>query len=249
MRLENSVLASYFHRVVPADQQKADDDESGKGGRKGKKAQSKEIKKTVELTLDQKHTVANNEIEVLKEGTEEARKQAETLLDKLKAMLENADISTSEVKKDYYEFKRDVVGGERNFRAGKSVTEKVMRFLEEKMREKDAIIEKLSVKNTALNAQTNKLTNALQQKEEAGEALHVIDFDQLTIENQQYNEKIDERNNELIKLKLTTTNIVQKLNNSKKKLNNLTSESVWLRKSIEEKNDSLAKSGDEQMRL
>ena len=68
----------------------------------------------------------------------------------VQAMLENADISTSEVKKDYYEFKRDVVGGERNFRAGKSVTEKVMRFLEEKMREK-VFQTKLSVNRFFLN--------------------------------------------------------------------------------------------------
>jgi len=39
--------------------------------------------------------------------------------------------------------------------------------------------------------------------------LHVIDFDQLKIENQQYLEKIEERNNELLRLKLTTGNTVQ----------------------------------------
>jgi hypothetical protein len=36
------------------------------------------------------------------------------------------------------------------------------------------------------------------------QVLHVIDFDQLKIENQQYLEKIEERNNELLRLKLTT---------------------------------------------
>lgn len=39
--------------------------------------------------------------------------------------------------------------------------------------------------------------------------LHVIDFDQLKIENQQYLEKIEERNNELLRLKLTTGKTVQ----------------------------------------
>ena len=41
------------------------------------------------------------------------------------------------------------------------------------------------------------------------QVLHVIDFDQLKIENQQYLEKIEERNNELLRLKLTTGNTVQ----------------------------------------
>ena len=34
-------------------------------------------------------------------------------------------IEMSEVKKEFYEFKRDVVGGERNFRSGKTASEKV----------------------------------------------------------------------------------------------------------------------------
>jgi hypothetical protein len=34
----------------------------------------------------------------------------------------------------------------------------------------------------------------LKEKEELGEGLHLIDFEQLKIENQTYNEKIEERN-------------------------------------------------------
>ena len=50
------------------------------------------------------------------------------------------------------------------------------------------------------------------QKEEMGEVLHEVDFNQLKIENFQYLEKIDERNQELLNLKLTATNILQLLN-------------------------------------
>lgn len=39
--------------------------------------------------------------------------------------------------------------------------------------------------------------------------LHLVDFDQLKIENQQYMEKIEERNNELLRLKLSTSRTVQ----------------------------------------
>lgn len=48
-----------------------------------------------------------------------------------------------------------------------------------------------------------------------GEVLHAIDFDQLQIENKQYLLKIDERNIELLKLKLTAGNTVQILNSYK----------------------------------
>ena len=45
-----------------------------------------------------------------------------------------------------------------------------------------------------------------------GEVLHAIDFDQLQIENKQYLAKIEERNNELLKLKMTVSKTVQILN-------------------------------------
>lgn len=41
------------------------------------------------------------------------------------------------------------------------------------------------------------------------QVLHLVDFDQLKIENQQYMERIEERNNELLKLKLSTSRTVQ----------------------------------------
>ena len=45
-----------------------------------------------------------------------------------------------------------------------------------------------------------------------GEALHAIDYDQLQIENKQYLAKIEERNAELIKLKISAGNTILTLN-------------------------------------
>jgi hypothetical protein len=55
----------------------------------------------------------------------------------------------------------------------------------------------------------------MSQKEDAGESLNVVDFEQLKIENQQFLEKIEERNGELLKLKVTTGNLLQQLNSAK----------------------------------
>eukprot|EP00116_Pleurobrachia_bachei_P009677 sb/3469939/ len=49
----------------------------------------------------------------------------------------------------------------------------------------------------------------LKQKEELADGLHLIDFEQLKIENQTYNEKIEERNEELLKLRKKITTTVQ----------------------------------------
>ena len=46
-------------------------------------------------------------------------------------------------------------------------------------------------------------------QEELAEGLHLIDFEQLKIENQSLNEKIEERNEELAKLRKKTATTVQ----------------------------------------
>ena len=48
-----------------------------------------------------------------------------------------------------------------------------------------------------------------------GEVLHEVDFNQLKIENEQYIEKIDERNQDLLDLKLRAGNALQVLNQYK----------------------------------
>jgi predicted nucleic acid-binding Zn-ribbon protein len=50
------------------------------------------------------------------------------------------------------------------------------------------------------------------------DGLHLIDFEQLKIENQAFNEKIEERNEELLKLRKKITNVVQVLTHVKEKL-------------------------------
>lgn len=77
------------------------------------------------------------------------------------------------------------------------------------------MIEKLALKNATLKSQCQKLEAQLQHKEEMGEVFLPIDFDQLKIENQQYQEKIEERNSELLKLKVTAGNTLRILGNHK----------------------------------
>ena len=49
--------------------------------------------------------------------------------------------------------------------------------------------------------QLRKLENKLREKEQLADGLHLIDFEQLKIENQTLNEKIEERNEDLHKLR------------------------------------------------
>ena len=74
---------------------------------------------------------------------------------------------------------------------------------------------KLALKNSSLRQRKSKLQSQLKQKEEAGEVRQEVDFEQLKIENKQYNEKFEEKNEELLKLKLSSGNTLQVLNSYK----------------------------------
>mmetsp|Transcript_28556 Transcript_28556/g.70669 ORF Transcript_28556/g.70669 Transcript_28556/m.70669 type:complete len:348 (-) Transcript_28556:109-1152(-) len=237
--MENSLLTLCADRVLQSGTGEQDADKSST--RKPSRKAGKKERLPLELTLLQKYEIANSEGDQAKAHIDECKNTSEKLIDDLRALLEEADIKLSEISKDQYEFKRDVS----NSAPGKPVSEKVLHFLEDKLRTKDSVVDKLTLKNAALKQQILKLENQLQHKEEMGEVLHVIDFDQLKIENQQYLEKIEERNNELLKLKLTTGNIVQTLNASKKRLNRLMMESETLKRMIVEKQALTKKVGEE----
>jgi len=115
------------------------------------------------------------------------------------------------------------------------------RYMEEKLRQRDSVIEKLRLKNSTIKAQLQKVEAQLKQKEEMGDVLHYIDFHQLQIENKQNVAKIEQRNQELLKLKMTTGKIVQVLNSKKHELNEIMSQSEWLKREIEARKEQLDK--------
>lgn len=231
LQQENTLFESFYERMK---------EEYGDEIRKEKRHKRKQRAQQT-LTLAQKLEVANSEFESIQKEITETRENSEKLIETLKAVLEETDIRISELKKDAYEFKRDIVVGAENIRSGKTVAEKVVRYMEDKLNAKDAVIDKLRLKNATLKTQIQKVDSQLRQKEEMGDVLHFIDFHQLQIENKQYVAKIEERNQELLRLKMTTGNTVQVLNSLKKKLNVLISESEWLHQELGMRTDTLQK--------
>merc|ERR1711998_176834 len=192
----------------------------------------------LEMTSGELHEVAGQVMEDLGEDMEAVKAQTQKIVEEMKALMELNDALVSERKKEVFEFSRDVVVGAENPRAGgKRMAEKVLQYFEKKLQAKDAQIQKLEAKNVSLTGSIKKMEQQLKNKEQMGEVLNVIDFDQLKIENKQFLEKIEERNNELITLKLTTGNTVQVLNTLKKRLSKLNSESEWLMSEIAQRVD------------
>mmetsp|Transcript_35804 Transcript_35804/g.82925 ORF Transcript_35804/g.82925 Transcript_35804/m.82925 type:complete len:353 (-) Transcript_35804:181-1239(-) len=239
--LENQVFEDWLKLRSDAELAAAEGHDS-KGRGRQKHGRSKLPQK---LAIEYKCDIANSQLEQKQKEMDETKKHSEKLIDTLKAVLEETDIRIAELKKDAYEFKRDIVVGAENMRTGKTMAEKVQKYMEDKLKNRDSMIDKLKLKNVTIKAQIQKVENQLKQKEEMGDVLHYIDFHQLQIENKQYVSRIEERNDELLKLKMTTGATVQTLNSQKEKLSTLQQESEWLQREIKSRTDLLAKVRDD----
>merc|ERR1719284_583201 len=193
------------------------------------------------LNLEDKYRIANKEVEDLTKDIEQTKRTSEQNLDILKALIEETDIRTAEVKRDAYEFRRDIVVGAENPRTGKTMAEKVLKYMEDKLTQKDMLINKLLMKNQAYKIAIKKADTQLRSKLETGDELQYIDFHQLQIENQQFVQRIEEATQELLDLKRRSGRTVKILNNMKKKLSSLTTEAKFLEDEIKERKAMLAK--------
>lgn len=146
------------------------------------------------------------------------RRKYEKIVNSLRAVLQEADMRMAELRKEAFDFKREIVVGGESSRTGNIMAERVVRFLEERLKAKDSLVEKLRLRNTTLKAQVQQAENKLQKKEELGDALHYIDFHQLQIENKQLTKRIEEQSEELVALKATTGRCMQSLNALKREL-------------------------------
>uniref|UniRef100_A0A8C8VKE7 CCDC113/CCDC96 coiled-coil domain-containing protein n=1 Tax=Pelusios castaneus TaxID=367368 RepID=A0A8C8VKE7_9SAUR len=103
-------------------------------------------------------------------------------------------------------------------RGGKDAAMKEVEHIQAKEQRKENEMSEVRLENIKLKHRIEKLETSLKAQEELAEGLHLIDFEQLKIENQTYNEKIEERNEELLKFRKKITNTVHVLTQLKEKL-------------------------------
>ena len=136
----------------------------------------------------------------------------------LNGRLEEKEEKVESVREAFTNFKTEIAKAAENSRSGKPIPRKIIRQFEETELRKDEDVSKVRLRNINLKTQLRKLEGKLREKEQLADGLHLIDFEQLKIENQTLNEKIEERNEELHKLRKKTTTTVQVLTHIKEKL-------------------------------
>lgn len=184
-------------------------------------------KKTDDQRQEMDKNVTDQEQRYLKymSNLEDLRKQQDEEENNLQVQLEELKEKRQEklewVEKESSRFgdlKKHVALEAINSRSGRPLTQKdVELYLFNEMK-KEEEVKGVRLENIKLKNRLKKREQQLKAKEELAEGLHLIDFEQLKIENQTYNEKIEERNEELLKLRKKITSTVQVLTHVKEKL-------------------------------
>ncbi|KAB0402195.1 hypothetical protein E2I00_000355 [Balaenoptera physalus] len=198
LKTETEMFEKYYNKLEPRDQRPPRLSEmkiSGaeiaqlRGRRRSKSRIS--LERVTGLSVDQKFKLVQKELDDTKSEIRHIRANAERDLQHHEAIVEEAEIRCTEVQREVHEFEKDILKTISKKKGSILATQKVMKYIEDMNR---------------------------RRKEEVGEALHDVDFQQLKIENAQFLETIEARNQELIQLKLVSGNTLQILNAYKSKL-------------------------------
>lgn len=93
---------------------------------------------------------------------------------------------------------------------------------------KEAAVSQARLTHLRLQHSLRTTEETLREGEQLGEGLHLIDFEQLKLENQTFNEKIEERNEDVIKLRTKIANTVNILSHVKEVLQDTEEENLEL---------------------
>ncbi|KAL8194561.1 UNVERIFIED_CONTAM: hypothetical protein K2H54_024716 [Gekko kuhli] len=251
LKLETAMFEKFFNRMEPRDlashlvpEKRGSSLDLGHAALPRIRRKSKSripVDRLVCLTVEQKCDLAQRELEETKEDIQRMKENSERILQNYLAVLEEADIRIVDIMKAKTDFDKDIVKTIIKKKGSIIASDKVMRYMEEKIRSRDVLKEKIHLKNDSLKVQKKKMQMQLKQKEELGEALHEVDFQQLKIENAQFLEKIEERNQELLQQKMTVGNALHILNCYKRKLQTATATATRLVRDITQRKESLEK--------
>ncbi|XP_009947660.1 PREDICTED: LOW QUALITY PROTEIN: coiled-coil domain-containing protein 113-like, partial [Leptosomus discolor] len=181
------------------------------------------------------------ELAEVKDEIQRMKKDLGQTLQNLEAVTEEASVWWSDVEKAISGFEKDMISTISSKKVSIVASEK-LRNMEEENRQRDLLGGKLHLKNSVPKGYNKKtLQQQLRQKEQMGQTLREVHLQQLHVRNAQYQEKIDEKKEELLQLKLTSGKTGQVLNLYKKKLQDAMETSTSLMKDISQRKELLEK--------
>ncbi|KAK9821508.1 hypothetical protein WJX74_005091 [Apatococcus lobatus] len=147
-----------------------------------------------------------------------ARSQGSTALSHAQMALDERKRQAHHVQQSLRKFLLDILRNAKQSKTGRPLPPKLVDAMEKAQDVKLEELQRVRQLNLFLRSRMSSLDERLKRKEEMAEGLHLIDFEQLKIENQSLAEKIEERNEELARLRGKTSQVMQILAHVKEKL-------------------------------
>jgi hypothetical protein len=149
LEVENMIFDSFLIRMLPiinleegsevsktVDDSKDGDKATTRRDKKKKIGDKKEADRPSYLNYEQKNEIAIRETEELRDAFAKEKEEWAKVFDNFKAEVEELDIRFAETKKSSYEFKRDIITQAINTRTDKIISEKIVRYYEDKAKDK-----------------------------------------------------------------------------------------------------------------
>ncbi|KAK4469681.1 hypothetical protein MN116_007209 [Schistosoma mekongi] len=155
-------------------------------------------------------------------------------IEELKSLCETKQAEVDKAHAEFMKFKYNIGKKSLYSQTGKPINPKVLSSIFTTEQNKEATVREVRLENIKLKNELAKLESQLKSKSELSEGMHLIDFEQLKIENQTYNEKIEERNEEISKLKHKISNTVQIMTHVKEKLQAVLEDNINQRKKLDD---------------
>ncbi|XP_076227401.1 uncharacterized protein LOC116424875 [Nomia melanderi] len=195
--------------------------------------------KIIRITIAHRVTMANKEVGQMRKNLNELKTNVKKRTANIRAEIEELEIRISEAREAKEEFEENVVIGGVDAITGKIPGERVTRFVEEWLRSANTIIGRLRLKSATLRTLIKKTRQQLVQREELGEALRAVDFEQLNIQNKDYVRMIEEKTIYVIDMKRIAGHYHLKLTQHKQKLSDLLSTLSNLKKEISQRDQQI----------
>nr|CAH8842084.1 unnamed protein product [Trichobilharzia regenti] len=196
------------------------------------------------VDYEQRYTRYISSLVDLHQWYEEMKISYSKQIDELRDMCDRKQKEVDEAYNEFMNFKYNIGKKALHSQTGKPINPKELSAVFDAEKKKEALVREVRLENIKLKNEVLKVEALLKSKEELSEGLHLIDFEQLKIENQTYNEKIDERNEELSKLRRKISNTVQIMTHIKEKLQAVQNDNAKQKKKLDEADEELTLNRD-----
>jgi chromosome segregation ATPase len=174
--------------------------------------------KVPQFPTNRKLEMANHVIAQIESDIKQEERHSAAEIAEIRARQFQIGIREREIEKELSCFNRDITEGAKAERSGLIIGDKLIKWYDDMIKDKNAKIGKMKLKRDSMKSQIARTRARLQQKLELGEKLQQVDYDQLQINNEGFQKEIEELSQKLAGLQKTSSSVVSKLNTARTRL-------------------------------